>query len=487
MGRKSAIQYAIVDLETTGGRPDRDKITEIGIVLHNGREITDTYSTLINPGVSIPPFITRITGINQEMVDDAPFFHEVAKEIIIRLEHAVFVAHNARFDYHFLREAYQNLGFTFHRPFLCTVRMSRKAFPGLASYSLENLIHHFGIPVKKRHRALDDALATAQVLQQILKVGELPDLGTTPSIATIRKERSLPAHLPTDLIEKIPVGCGVYYFINQAGDVIYVGKSVHMRKRLAEHLRAISRKAERLDREIASVEWEETGSELYACLLESYEIKRIQPPLNKAQRGRFAGNVLVRELTEEGYFRLRVQKDHGNGEVINLYASLRSAQSTLAMAVKKFNLCRHFTLDYLPDRACFEHHVGECHGACTGKESSESYNERVKLAILDLSRDLEGSFFLLDDGPQEGVQAVIAITEGRFTGMGFISWDSDRGYADLEACIKPFPDNPEARGIIRQFMTKQRMTRIPMRSWDDMDQGVERSPLSSKSTPISDL
>ena len=486
MGQKSALQYAIVDLETTGGKPDRDKITEIGIVLHNGREIIDTYSTLINPGVAIPPFITRITGISQEMVDDAPRFHEVAKDIILRLEHAVFVAHNARFDYHFLREAYLDLGYAFHRPFLCTVRMSRKAFPGLPSYSLENLIRHFEIPVKSRHRALDDALATAKVLQHILEAGELTDHQAVATVSGIRKERSMPAHLPPDLLEKIPVGCGVYYFLNDAGEVIYVGKSVHMRKRLAEHLREISRKAERLDREIASVEWEETGSELYASLLESYEIKRLQPSVNKAQRGRFTDIVLVQEMAPEGYLRLRIQKDNGSGDVVNRYTSMRSAQSALAMAAKRFGLCRHYTMEYQPGRSCFEFHVGECQGACTGREAPESYNERALLAATDIARDLQGSFYLVDDGPEEGVQAVFAITDGLFTGMGFLSWDCGHGVSTLEASIKPYPDNPEARRIIRQFMTKKRMARIERNLAEGMDQALAISPRSTSNSAISE-
>ena len=153
MGVKKKI-YAIVDLETTGGLAKRDKITEIGIVLFDGKEVLETYQTLVNPGRSIPPEITRITNITNDMVADAPYFYEVAKRVVELTEGAIFVAHNVRFDYSFLKEEFASLGYTFTKRQLCTVRLSRKAFPGLKSYSLGNLIKHFKIEVSARHRAL---------------------------------------------------------------------------------------------------------------------------------------------------------------------------------------------------------------------------------------------------------------------------------------------------------------------------------------------
>lgn len=348
--------------------------------------------------------------------------------------------------------------------------MSRKAFPGLPSYSLENLIRHFGIPVEKRHRALDDALATANVLERILNVEHSPAPDTLTTLSGIRKERALPAQLPADLLASIPTGCGVYYFLNAAGDVIYVGKSVHMRKRLGEHLQEISRKADRWDREIASVEWQETGSELYACLLESYEIKRLQPSVNRAQRARYTDTVMTSELSPEGYLRFRVHREGKPEEVVNRYATLRAAQSALATVARKFSLCRHYTIEYQPGKSCFEFHLGECLGACINQESILEYNQRALLAAADLSRDLEGSFYLVDEGPEEGVQTVFAVRDGQFTGMGLLSWEDGHGIGALEAAIKPYPDNPEVRRILRQFMTKKRMERIEMESGNADDQ-----------------
>ncbi|MFZ1750838.1 MAG: 3'-5' exonuclease, partial [Saprospiraceae bacterium] len=152
--------YAVVDIETTGGMAKRDRITEIAIVLYDGREIIDRYETLIQPDRSIPYEITRITGIDDAMVADAPRFYEVAKKVVEMTDNTIFVAHNVRFDYSFIKEEFATLGYTFTRRQLCTVVLSRKAFPGLKSYSLGNLIKHFDIKVQNRHRAMDDVLAT---------------------------------------------------------------------------------------------------------------------------------------------------------------------------------------------------------------------------------------------------------------------------------------------------------------------------------------
>ena len=166
--KTKSVRYAVVDIETTGGRAQRDKITEIAIVLYDGEKIVEQFETLINPECPIPYGITELTGISQEMVKDAPKFFEVAKQIVQLTEGAVFVAHNVQFDYGFLQEEFRRLGYPFTRRRLCTVKLSRRSFPGLTSYSLGNLIRHFGIPVNARHRAMADALATTSLLERIL-------------------------------------------------------------------------------------------------------------------------------------------------------------------------------------------------------------------------------------------------------------------------------------------------------------------------------
>lgn len=227
-------RFVVVDLETTGGRASRDRITEVGIVVYDGEKVVETYETLLNPDCPIPPGITELTGISNAMVAEQPRFHEVARRIVELTEDAIFVAHNVRFDYQFLREEFARLGYNFQRKQLCTVRLMRKTFPGLASYSLGNLIKYFGLEVDARHRALADATATVELLQMALRqeqsqeqVKLLVNMGI--------KESKLPPGITLNQIQALPEGCGVYYFHDQHGTVIYVGKSINIKKRVAEH------------------------------------------------------------------------------------------------------------------------------------------------------------------------------------------------------------------------------------------------------------
>jgi len=226
--------YAVVDIETTGGMARRDRITEIAIVVYDGKEIIDRFESLINPERSIPFEITRITGITDSMVADAPKFYEVAKKVIEMTEGAIFVAHNVRFDYSFIREEFASLGYTFTRRQLCTVVLSRKSFPGLRSYSLGNLIRHFDIKVANRHRAMDDVLATVDILGRILSSEEGVQKADRIINAGI-KASHLPKDITMEMIHSLPESAGVYYFYNVYGQVIYVGKSINIRKRIMQH------------------------------------------------------------------------------------------------------------------------------------------------------------------------------------------------------------------------------------------------------------
>ena len=267
--------FTIIDVETTGGSSAYERITEIAIVRHDGERIVDTFSTLINPEKSIPWNITRLTGISNEMVADAPKFYEVAKKIVELTEDAVFVAHNVSFDYGFIREEFARLGYPFTRKQLCTVRMSRKAFPGLRSYSLSNLKQHFGIYAEQSHRALDDTLATVQIFERIL--AEQNDIEISSFVHQGIRESKLPEGITLERLHEAPEACGVYYLYDVDKNVIYVGKSLNIRKRLLEHFADQTPKGEKMRIGVADFSCEITGSELVALLLESAEIKRLQP------------------------------------------------------------------------------------------------------------------------------------------------------------------------------------------------------------------
>jgi DNA polymerase-3 subunit epsilon len=226
----SFFMYAIVDIETTGGYAANNAITEIAIVLHNGQQEIKRYETLVNPGMPIPRYVQALTGITDETIKDAPYFNEIAYDVFNLLQGNIFVAHNVNFDYSFLKYQFSKCGFTLNLKKLCTVRLGRKVFPDLPSYSLGNLCRNLEIPVSNRHRAGGDADATVLLFKKILnddKAGHIELMLKGRS-----KEQYLPANLPAAEIEQLPPVPGVYYFHNQAGKIIYVGKAKNLLKRV---------------------------------------------------------------------------------------------------------------------------------------------------------------------------------------------------------------------------------------------------------------
>lgn len=457
-------RYAIVDIETTGGQARRDKITEIAIVLHDGQQIIDTYQTLVNPERYIPYGITELTGITQEMVQDAPRFFEVARDIVKWTENAVFVAHNVRFDYNFLQEEFARLGFTYTRKQLCTVRLSRQAFPGLPSYSLGNLIRHFGIDVNNRHRALDDALATAELFSMVMthessrnKIDEVVNLGI--------KESKLPGSLNLERIHALPDGCGVYYFHDVKGEVVYVGKSINIRKRIAEHFADQSAKAAKLQQLVNDISYELTGSELAALLLESYEIKRLSPTVNRAQRRKLFPYIIHTYYNQAGYVcfslvQANTQQRRGL-KVLSEYPKLGPAKGRLHAAVKMFELCACYSGLQAGKGPCFPYHLKECKGACIREESAELYNERALEAMEMLSTTFAEDMFILDKGRHDDEWAVFLIENGTFQGQGYIDrsdWQGDG--QSLRDAIKSMPYNPETNRILLRYIDEHPEVKI---------------------------
>lgn len=447
--------YAIVDIETTGGRASRDKITEIAIVLHDGERILDRFETLLNPECYIPYGITQLTGITQEMVAGAPRFFEVARQVVELTEGAVFVAHNVRFDYGFLREEFARLGYAFTRKQLCTVRLSRQVFPGLPSYSLGNLIRHFNIPVDARHRAMADALATTDLFERILakekstsRVDTLVNLGI--------KESRLPNQLKLEDIHALPEACGVYYFHDENGQVVYVGKSINIRKRVAEHFADQTEKARILQQSVHDITYELTGSELVALLLESHEIKTLHPPVNRAQRLKQFPFIVHHYYNHAGYlcfgFGRVGSKERRGLNLVSEYTTLTRAKGRLEGTLAKFELCSKYCGLESGKGACFQYHMRRCQGACVEKESPATYNERALAALNSLKTVFEADFFILDEGRDPTEWAVICVEGGNYCGFGYIDRETDCTPVSLKDAVKHQPGNPETNRIIQRTM-----------------------------------
>ena len=454
----NAERYAIIDIETTGGRANLHRITEIAIILHDGEKILDTFQSLINPETYIPYGITELTGITQDMVRDAPRFFEIARTIVEMTEGAVFVAHNVSFDYNFIREEFARLGYVYARRQLCTVRLSRKTFPGLSSYGLDNLIRFMGISVENRHRAMGDALATAELFRRIFLQQNGPEQARSMVKAGLREAR-LPEHFGTEKVMSLPEACGVYYLHNVNKDVIYVGKSQNIRKRILEHFADKTEKSRKMRELTHDITFEITGSELAALLHESFEIKRLRPELNRAQRQTSFPFAIHAFQDAGGYLNLFAEKlsatQRKKLHILGEYPALPAARGRLEWAVSTFELCRRLTGLQTGKGACFDFHLRKCHGACAGIESFESYNSRASKAVEALQIGFEEDFFLLERGRNPEERTVFLIENGYFAGFGYMDIGEGYNREELRGAIRPLPGNPETTRIITGYLHKK--------------------------------
>jgi DNA polymerase III subunit epsilon len=460
MNNGGQLMYAIVDIETTGGSSRLEKITEIAIYLHDGQQITGEFSSLVNPERNIPYFITNLTGITNEMVEDAPRFYEIAKTIVELTEGRTFVAHNAKFDYSFIREEFKSLGFNFKRSILDTVTLSRKLFPGHASYSLGNICRDLNIRITERHRAAGDALATVKLFEFILEKDREVN-GSKPIIARNNRGSKLNPALNISKIETIPEEPGIYYFYNEKGDLIYIGKSRNLHQRISTHLsnNTTSRAMEMRDL-IADISWEETGSELIALLKESFEIKQNKPVYNRAQRRTSFRWGIYSYFDDNGYLNYRYGNLDDDDIPLSVFSSKDKARGKLASMVEAYHLCQKLTGLYETEGVCFHHQVGLCDGACCGKESAESYNERASKAIEEFIFTRQ-NFFVIDRGRHNEEKCAVKIINGKYAGYGYFNInDVGFGLGAIHECISPSQDNRDIQVILKQYLRHNRVERI---------------------------
>jgi DNA polymerase-3 subunit epsilon len=450
--------YAVVDIETTGGSARLERITEIAIYLHDGKRIVEEYSTLVNPERTIPYFITSLTGITNEMVEDAPKFYEVAKKIVEMTEGAVFVAHNARFDYSFIRQEFGMLGYNFRRPLLDTVALSRKLLPGHKSYSLGKLCTDLGIEINGRHRASGDALATVRLLEMLLERD-----GALRSGSLIRNRKASKLHPALDLarLEEIPEEPGVYYFYNEEGDVIYIGKSCNLFQRVNTHLsNNTSARAMEMRSMIADITWETTGSELIALLLESAEIKKKKPLFNRAQRRTGYPWGIYSFTDGNGYLCFEYRRVTGDAVPLALFSSRDNVRGRLEQIISRYELCQKLCGLYDTGGPCFHRQVSLCRGACCGEEKPAEYNERAMMA-LDEFIFRERNFFIIDRGRDIEERSAVKILNGKYAGYGYFNINEvGFGLEAVHECITNAPDNRDIQVIIKSWLKNHRVERI---------------------------
>jgi len=452
--------YAIIDIETTGGSARMEKITEIAIYLHDGERITDEFVSLVNPERNIPYFITNLTGITNEMVEDAPCFYEIAKTIVELTEGRAFVAHNARFDYSFIRQEFKSLGFNYRRKIIDTVALSRKLFPGHRSYSLGNICRDLKIGINGRHRAAGDAQATVKLFEMLLEK-DREMYGERSNLIRNTRISKLNPRLDISKIDLIPEEPGIYYFYDENCELIYIGKSRNLYQRINTHLsnNTTNRAMEMRDL-IADIDWDITGSELIALLRESFEIKENKPGYNRQQRMSRFQWAIFSFTDDNGYLNFRFGQTNSGGNPLSVFSSREKAKSKLEGLVEAYDLCQKLTGLYETDGACFQYHVGICKGACCGSESSKEYNERAYKAADEFIFSRR-NFFIIDTGRDDEEKCAVKIVNGKYAGYGYFNInDIGFGLSAIHNCIKPAPDNRDIQIILKQYLRNCRVEKI---------------------------
>lgn len=430
-----------MDIETTGSYAAANGITEVAVFVYNGAEVIDQFETLINPLQPIPYFIQTMTGITDEMVVNAPAFKEVAPQLFALLNDKVFVAHNVNFDFSFLKHQLAECGFQLNARKLCTVRLSRKVFPGLPSYSLGNICRSLEIQVSNRHRAGGDARATVQLLDLLLRHDALPHI--EQFLKKSSGEQYLPLHLPRHQIEQLPRKPGVYYFRNQKGKVIYVGKAKNLKQRISSHFthNGTGRQKQEFIRNVHDISYQLCGTELMAAVLEDTEIKRLWPVYNSSRKQINLQYGLYVFEDQLGYLRLAVEKKRKHLQAVYSFGLLWEGYRLLRNLIERFQLA---------PRLCF---VDKTSTALTEERLDEPdvYNRRVEQALRALSSELP-SFAVLGEGIEAGQKSCLLIEKGRFIGMGYIPEKMQPAdIARLKKKLTPYPDNDFIRGMICRY------------------------------------
>ncbi|MGE0566768.1 MAG: exonuclease domain-containing protein [Bacteroidia bacterium] len=448
--------FAIVDIETCGGKFEyrRGRITEICIVQHDGLQVTNVYTTLINPECNISPFYTNITGITNEMVQDAPKFHEIANNIWELTEGRVFVAHNVGFDYNFIKDEFSSLGAKFKRETLCTVRLSRKLMPGKLSYSLGNLCESLGIENSARHRAEGDAIATAKLFDLLLQIKstnpELKNKGVD-EIMTRRIDK-----MKKYILDKLPEECGVYYFYNKDGQIIYIGKSVNAYNRALSHFNSTESKGKKMLNELYSAGFTNTGSELIALLLETEEIKKHQPKFNRMRKATVYSHCIDWFIDEKQIVNFRIVEYDFSENALCTFVSYLSARERLEQWIEDYSLCLKYCGLTGEDSVCFNHQIKNCLGICAEEESPDEYNLRAHKVLANHQYSYE-SFAVIDKGRNLEERAIIVIENNHFIGYAYLNeFDSFSSMDELKGYLRPVNHFPEADELIRTWMKKNK-------------------------------
>ena len=443
--------YTIIDIETTGNGIKGNRITEISIFKYDGHEVIDEFTSLVNPECPIPAFITGLTGIDDDMVRNAPLLEELIPQIVEITKDTIFVAHSVNFDYNVIKNEFKLLGHDFSRKKLCTVRLSRKLLPGYNSYSLGKLTAALGIPLTDRHRARGDAHATVLLFHKLLRA-ENADTVFKQFLNSKSQEATLPPGLPKEEYLKLPTTAGVYYFKDSKGKIIYVGKAKNIKKRVLGHFYDKKTKEITLCAETTSLDFEETGNELIALLKESAEIKHHYPKYNSAQKRSIQQYGIFTYEDRNGIIHLAFNKIKMTPNPVAICYSPTEARQYLETLCSTFELCPKYCHLQENVAVCSHYKIKQCIGICSDLDIVEEYNQRVQDALQSI-KEVEATLVIKTNGRTMDENGFVVIRENNYAGYGFAPTDvTIAQIEDLEIFITPQKNTLETQRIVESYV-----------------------------------
>lgn len=444
-------EYAIVDVETTGNALGGNRVTEICIVRLNKHEIMEKYTTLVDPEQLIPDFITRLTGIDNDLVANAPLFAEVANEINRLTQGAIFVAHNVAFDYNVIRNEFKRLAIDFTRKKLCTVRLSRELIPHMPSYSLGKLCDTLQIPLNDRHRAEGDTDATVLLFKKLLAL-DVHNKVFSAFLNGKKKEGTFPPHLNRAQFDTLPDTPGVYIFKDQGHKVIYVGKAINLKKRVLSHFYTKRSKSYLMCQEIVHIDHIETGNELVALLEETSLIKKHYPKFNSAQKQPRSAYQILSYKNQLGVIQLAVGLVKSYDSTLAIHYNRAQATEELESLCKTFNLCPKFCTLQTTAATCDHYKIKNCRGICRKEESVALYNMRVNKAMTHLKEHKE-NYAIKQQGRTMEEDCFILVRDGDYQGYGYVTTDhSIHSLAHLEPFLERKHASYHTNQILKSFL-----------------------------------
>ena len=435
--------YAIIDIETTGGQFNKEGITEIAIYKFDGTEIVDQFISLVNPEIPIQPFVVKLTGINTAMLRLAPKFYEVAKRIIEITEGCTIVAHNASFDYRVLQLEFKRLGYEFQKPTLCTVELSKLLLPDAQSYSLGKLVRSLGIPIADRHRASGDAAATLKLFKLLL--GKDSDKKIVKQLIKNELHQGISPKL-FDILEHLPSSVGIFYVHDTKGNIIYIGKSNNIRKKVSQLFTASTKIAKRIQKDVYTITFEETGNELISLLKEREELLQNKPVLNVAQRRPPFPWAVYTEETENGYFTLKIHKKNRKNTEIQ---SFKNQKNALAFINQFFNQ---------------NEIVEEVQNALLNNEEIQyptTMHNDLFQSLLETEHNKWQNIIIVLKGRKVNEKSALVIKDGIFRGYCFFDLNYQVLNADvLEKILIPLSFSKDVLNLIKYYLCNKKDYRI---------------------------